>query len=156
MPQDHFLTSSSTLRVVLILGILSLFADTTYEAEQPGPRAAPIHFTAGAHEATVPVQVYAEHIFVPVRVNSGETTWFVLDTGANETVISKPLAEKAGLAFLWETGTEGVVGSTAISTAKDVLLKLPGCGSPNEKRGGSGSFIHATNPRPNGRRTARV
>ncbi len=116
--------SSSTLKFVLILGIVSLFADTTSETEEPGQRKTPIGFAAGAHEATVPVQVSA-HIFVPVRVNK-ETAWFVLDTGANQTVISKPLAEKSGLVFQWEAGTERVVGSTTISMAKNVLLELPG------------------------------
>jgi len=130
MPQDQFLTSSNTVKFVLILGIVSLFADTAYEAEKPEQTAAPIHFAAGAHEATVPVQVYAEHIFVPVQVNGGERTWFLLDTGANATVISKPLAEKAGLAFQWEIGTEGVVGSTGLGMAKNVLLELPGVEVP--------------------------
>lgn len=124
MPRDQLLTSSSALRFALIWGIVSLFAYTTYEAEEPEPRAAPIHFAAGAHESTVPAQVYAEHIFVPVRVNNGETTWFVLDTGSSETVISKPLAEKIGLAFQWETGTGGVIRSMPVSTAKNVLLQL--------------------------------
>lgn len=130
MPQDQSLTSSNTLKFVLILGIVSLFADTTYEAGKPVQTEAPIHFAAGGHEATVPAQVYAEHVFVPVRVNNGETTWFLLDTGANETVISKPLAEKTGLAFQWEIGTEGLVGSTSVSTAKNVLLELPGVEVP--------------------------
>jgi len=125
--------SSTTLRFVLVLGIVGLFADATYEAEEPRQSAAPIHFAAGTHETKVPAQVYAEHLFVPVRVNGGETTWFVLDTGANETVISKPLAEKSGLAFQWETGTAGAVGSTTVSAAKDVLLELPGVEVPTSR-----------------------
>ncbi len=122
--------SSKTLKFVLILGIVSLFARTTYEAEKPRQSTALIHFATGTREATVPAEVYAAHIFVPVRVNRGETTWFVLDTGASETVISKPVAEKTGLAFQWETGTEGVTGSTLVSTAKNVLLQLPGVEVP--------------------------
>ena len=122
--------SSNMPKFILILGIVSLFAETTYEAGKPEQRTAPIHFAAGAHEATVPAQIYAEHIFVPVRVNSRETAWFVVDTGASETVISKPLAEKTGLAFQWETGTEGVVGSTAVSTARNILLEFPGLEIP--------------------------
>lgn len=118
--------SATTLRFVLVLGILALFADTTYEAEEPRQNAAAIHFAAGTHETKVPAQVYADHLFLPVRVNGGETTWFVLDTGSNETVISKPLAEKTGLAFQWESGAGGAVGSTMVSAAKDALLELPG------------------------------
>lgn len=130
MPQDQFLTSVTILKFVLILGIVSLFAETTYEAEKPSQTAAPLHFAAGAHEATVPAQVYAAHIFVPVRVNGGEATWFVLDTGARETVISKPVAEKAGLAFQWQNGSKGRVGLTAVSTAKNVLLDISGLEIP--------------------------
>lgn len=64
------------------------------------------------------VEVYGEQIFLPVRVNDGKTAWFLLDTGANETVISKGLAEETRLTFQGEMGTEGAVASTGVGMAK--------------------------------------
>jgi len=94
--------------------------------ERPAEAAPPIHFSTGTHEATSLVEVYGEYVFIPVRVNGGKTAWFLLDNGANETVVSKTQADIAGLAYEGALGTEGASGSAQVGLAKNVVLNLPG------------------------------
>lgn len=98
--------------------------------EKPEEAAAPIHFAGSAHEVMSPVEVYSEYVFIPVRVSGAEVGWFLLDSGANESVISKPWAERIGLASQGALGTEGAAGSTEVGLAKNLTLGLPGVEVP--------------------------
>ena len=56
---------------------------------------------------TVPVRVLGEKVFVRGKVN-GVTTDFVLDTGAEQTVISRDVARRGGVAAITYTESAGV------------------------------------------------
>ncbi|HEV2689722.1 MAG TPA: aspartyl protease family protein [Bryobacteraceae bacterium] len=103
--------------------------------EKPADIVTRIRFTGGAREVVIPVEVYAEHIFVPVRVNGGETAWFFLDSGAGGSMVSKPWAEKAGLSFGGAMVAQGAAGSAGVALAKNVALSLPGIEVPAETVG---------------------
>jgi len=97
---------------------------------KPAETAAQFHFANGAHQTLVPVEVYGEHIFVPVRVNGGETAWFFLDSGAGGSVVTKTFAAKIGLASDGAMRAVGANGATSLAIAKNVVLGLPGLDLP--------------------------
>jgi outer membrane lipoprotein-sorting protein len=103
--------------------------DTLFK--QPADTAAQIHFAGSEHEAVIPAKLYAQLIFVPVRVNSSETTWFTLDSGAELSFVSKSWAEKIGLPSGGAIAAKGTgVGSANMRLAKDVVLSLSGVQVP--------------------------
>lgn len=52
---------------------------------------------APARGTSVPVQILGNSILVPVVVNGAERVWFLLDTGANVTVIAPALLRRLGV-----------------------------------------------------------
>jgi predicted aspartyl protease len=97
---------------------------------KPTETAAQVHFTNAAHQAVIPVDVYAQHVFVPVRVNGSETAWFFLDSGAGGSVVTKAWAERIGLASEGAMRAVGAAGATSLALAKNVVLTLPGVELP--------------------------
>ncbi len=97
---------------------------------QPAETAAQVHFANATHQAVIPVEVYAQHVFVPVRVNGSETAWFFLDSGAGGSVVTKAWAEKIGLSSEGAMRAVGAAGATSLSLAKNVVLSLPGVELP--------------------------
>ncbi len=97
---------------------------------KPAEDVAQLHFANGAHQAIMPVEVYAQHVFVPVRVNGTETAWFFLDSGAGGTVVTRAWADKIGLPFGGELRGVGAAGSASMALAKNVVLSLPGVDLP--------------------------
>lgn len=98
---------------------------------KPGESAPPVHFADGAGKTVIPAVVYAQHIFVPVRVNGSEAAWFFLDSGAGESVVSRPWAQKAGLAFGGAIRGQGTgAGSATLGMARNVVFDLPGVEVP--------------------------
>ena len=93
---------------------------------KPAETAAQVHFTNAAHQAVIPVEVYAQHIFVPVRVNRTGSAWFFLDSGAGTSVVTKAWADKIGLASEGAMRAVGAAGATSLALAKNVVLGLPG------------------------------
>jgi len=98
--------------------------------QKPGESALPVRFTTGAREAVIPVQIYAEHVLVPVRVNGGEPGWFFLDSGASASMVSKAWAEKIALASSGAMRGGGAAGSAGVAFSKSVVLNLPGIDIP--------------------------
>jgi outer membrane lipoprotein-sorting protein len=98
---------------------------------KPGDTAAPVRFAPGAHEAVIPVEVFLQRVYVPVRVNGGETAWFFLDSGAETSLVSREWAERTGLAAgaRIQVGGSGA-GSTSMGMAEHVVLTLPGVEVP--------------------------
>lgn len=97
---------------------------------KPAETAAQFHFAGATHQTMVPVEVYGEHIFVPVRMNGAETAWFFLDSGAGGSVVTKALASKIGLASDGALRAVGANGATSLAIAKNVVLGLPGLDLP--------------------------
>ena len=98
---------------------------------KPGEEAAPVAFAGGAPQAVIPAEVYSQHVYLPVRVNGRATGWFFVDSGAGESLISKALAEQAGLVVAGGLAGQGTgAGSAALGQAKEVALDLPGVHVP--------------------------
>ena len=103
---------------------------TADQFSKPAEAAAQFHFVDGTHQTVVPVEVYGEHIFVPVRVNGGEAAWFFLDSGAGGSVFTKTFAAKIGLASDGAMRAVGANGATSLAIAKNVVLGLPSLDLP--------------------------
>jgi predicted aspartyl protease len=107
--------------------------NTPFAAElfqKPAETAAQVHFTNGSKQAVIPVETYAQHVFVPARVNGSETGWFFLDSGAGASVVTKAWAEKIGLPWEGAMRAVGAAGATSLALAKNVVLSLPGVEIP--------------------------
>jgi membrane-associated protease RseP (regulator of RpoE activity) len=98
--------------------------------EKPGDSAPAVRFATEARQAEIPVQIYAEHVLLPVRVNGGEPGWFFLDSGASASMVSKAWAEKNALSSAGAVRGDGAAGSTGVAFAKSVVLNLPGVDVP--------------------------
>ena len=57
---------------------------------------------------TVPVRIEHEKVFVTVRINGGRPSEFVLDTGAEQTVVSRDVARRTGVVPITYMQTAGV------------------------------------------------
>jgi hypothetical protein len=97
---------------------------------KPAETAAQVRFTNAAHQAVIPVELYGQHIFVPVRVNGSQTAWFFLDSGAGGSVVTKAWADQIGLASEGAMRAVGAAGATSLALAKNVVLNLPGVELP--------------------------
>ena len=97
---------------------------------KPAETAAQVHFTNGSKQAVIPVEIYAQHVFVPARVNGSETGWFFLDSGAGASVVTKAWAEKIGLSSEGAMRAVGAAGATSLALAKNIVLSLPGVELP--------------------------
>jgi Aspartyl protease len=98
--------------------------------EKPAESATTIHFNGGVHQVVIPVQVFGGAVFVPVHVNNSETGWFLLDSAATMSIISKQFAEKAGVVSEGAMEAQGGANSTTAAYAKNVMLNLPGAYMP--------------------------
>jgi len=97
---------------------------------KPGDGGSAIQFPAEQRSIVIPVEVYAQHVFVPMRISGGEAAWFFLDTGAGTSVVTKVWAERIGLKTEGSLKAVGAAGSQGIAMARNVLLGLPGLDVP--------------------------
>jgi len=69
----------------------------------------PVDFSANTTSTwTVPVRIEKDKVFVRVKVNGGGPIEFVLDTGAEQTVVSRELARRRGVLPITYMPTAGV------------------------------------------------
>lgn len=74
---------------------------------------------------TVPFIYEDARLYVPVRIAGGPVRWFILDTGATQTIIDTAVAREAGLAFSGSSVVDGVgAGSSLQSHASSVHLSV--------------------------------
>jgi len=97
---------------------------------KPTETSAQFKFTNATHQAVIPVEIIAQHVFVPVRVNGTDTRWFFLDSGAGSSVVTKAWAEQIGLASEGAMRAVGAAGTNSLALAKNVVLSLPGVELP--------------------------
>ncbi|MGB6626114.1 MAG: hypothetical protein WBE43_15145, partial [Candidatus Acidiferrales bacterium] len=63
----------------------------------PPPASATIQFALGGNVAQIPVEVADDLVFVPVGVNGGRPSWFLLDTARATSAIDDIRAVALGL-----------------------------------------------------------
>ena len=87
-------------------------------------------------ESVVPVRILTGHmILIPATINRSHASWFILDTGASQTTISKALAQKTklpivGKSSIWGDGeaeysvpvTHAVLQAGNLSVSRDYLM----------------------------------
>src|SRR2546421_1742040 len=93
-------------------------------AQQPPPQTG---FVSDTSALRIPFELSSNVIFLQVRVNGSEPLWFVLDTGADGTLVDSDRAKTLGIKV---SGGDDVGGagqnSVAAGMAKDVSFSLPG------------------------------
>ena len=66
-------------------------------ARNPPPRLPKIHFISGNNAAKIPFELTGNLILLQARLNESAPLWFILDTGATDTVIDSQLAKTLSL-----------------------------------------------------------
>lgn len=98
------------LRVVTLVTTLA-------SAGAPHPEVAPL--------TTLHYQLNDKLLYVPVRVNSGPTLWFAVDSGAPHTVIDAAAARRLKLKIILHGETTGVgKGSIGLQHAAPVNIQI--------------------------------
>jgi Aspartyl protease len=89
--------------------------------------APPTRFALDTSALRIPFELSSNVIFLQVRVNNSQPLWFVLDTGAQLTIIDAERAKLSGIKFSIVGKAEGAGGSPVdAGLAKDVSFSLPG------------------------------
>lgn len=91
----------------------------------PGESRKDYRFTNGVNAENIPFRLSGNHLYIPVTVNCKERYW-ILDTGAGMSVISKEFAEELGLELKGDMKGKGAGGSVDISFATLPSLSLRG------------------------------
>ncbi|HEX9365672.1 MAG TPA: retroviral-like aspartic protease family protein [Vicinamibacterales bacterium] len=75
---------------------------------------------------TVPIRIQREKVMVSVRVNGGPASEFILDTGAEQTILSRSLARKRSVAPVADMQTAGVgdVGLRGLQVGRIDTLEI--------------------------------
>jgi predicted aspartyl protease/Flp pilus assembly protein TadD len=75
---------------------------------------------------TVPIRIEAAKVMVRVRINGGAPSEFVLDTGAEQTVVSRDVARRRGIVPITYTQTAGVgdVGRRGLQVGRIDMLEV--------------------------------
>ena len=95
--------------------------------EKPADQAKDYSFTKGDAARDIPIELNGVHIFMQARVNNSDPLWFVLDTGAEVSVLNTSTAEALGLKLQGKVEGRGAgEGSVDANFVKDVNYELPG------------------------------
>ncbi|MDF9795499.1 hypothetical protein OKW21_000762 [Catalinimonas alkaloidigena] len=84
------------------------------------------HVLAKGTLASVPFELYAEHIFIQLQVNESDPLHFIFDTGAASTVISQQKAERIKLASDGLTSVKTAKGPSLIYYSKRNQVNIGG------------------------------
>jgi Aspartyl protease/PDZ domain len=86
-----------------------------------------VHFTSGKSARRIPFMIAANHIFIQVRVNNSAPSWFVLDSGAGDSVVDRRKAMALKLKLTGEDEGSGIGEKTVeAGLVKGLSLRLPG------------------------------
>jgi Aspartyl protease len=78
--------------------------------------------------ASIPFVLHLNLIYLKVSVNGSEPCWFILDTGAQVTIIDSEAAQRSALKYQNLSGQAGGAGAATLSVAvaSSVSLSLSG------------------------------
>ncbi len=102
-----------------LLSLLFTFASSAWA----GPT---LHFASKDGVAHVPFIFDGNHIFVQVTLADGKSADFLVDTGADFTLLNARFARAAGIVGKGESDIHSASGSVSMSNAPDQKLRLPG------------------------------
>jgi len=115
---------------LIFLLSLSLLVDAQHSkrkkvARNPPPRLAKTHFISGNNALKIPFELTGNLILLQARLNDSMPSWFILDTGATDTVIDSQLAKTLRLKALGRTVETGGAGTATALIFRGASLKLP-------------------------------
>src|SRR5438105_143333 len=91
----------------------------------PSPRPPKVRFISGNSSLKIPFELSNNLILVPARVNDSAPLWFILDTGATDSVIDSQLAKTLSLKVIGRTLGTGGAGTATALIFRGTTLKLP-------------------------------
>jgi predicted aspartyl protease len=84
-------------------------------------------FTSGFSARDIPFELNSNHIYVQAMLNGKGPLWFILDTGAGATVLSREKAEELGLPLQGNLEGRGAgEASVDVALVPSVSFELPG------------------------------
>jgi Aspartyl protease/PDZ domain len=92
-------------------------------------------FASGRSATAIPFNFENEHIMLECRVNDSEPIWFMLDTGANSTIINKPRLGDFGLESFGASSVNGGGGSTDFAFTRVAKLAVGGVELRDQRNG---------------------
>ncbi|MGB7923142.1 MAG: aspartyl protease family protein [Pyrinomonadaceae bacterium] len=97
------------MRRIVLMMLLAVSVSTVAQAQPGRARPNQSHVAAAVQSVhRIPFEFYANHIYVEVRVNGSQSSWFILDSGAPDTYITEEQAKALGLKL---GGSLGVTGT---------------------------------------------
>lgn len=98
----------------------------------PDDDAADFRFADGGTSAVIPIEIPDRHIYLAVEIGGMEAT-FILDTGAERTVISAELVDRLGLGRLGTAMAQGISGPQEYSIVAVQELRIGGVSLIDQK-----------------------
>jgi outer membrane lipoprotein-sorting protein len=99
---------------------------------RPEPAVSDFRFTNGRKFSSMPLDVVGNAIFVQAQINNSAPQWFILDTGANATLIDARRVRALGLKSAGKVGASVTGGSTEVTFTKGVTFTVPGAKLMNQ------------------------
>ena len=126
----EFRVRLSKLSLLIFLLLLSTQVDAQQAKRKkidrnPSPRPAQVRFISGNSSLKIPFELSSNLILLRARVNDSAPLWFILDTGADSTVIDTQLAKALGLKARGREVSTGSAGTATALIFKGNSLKLP-------------------------------
>ena len=120
---------SNFISLILLLSVSS-HVDAQHSkrnkvARNPPPRPPKVHFISGNNALKIPFELTGNLVLVQARFNNSPQLWFIVDTGATDTVIDSQLAKQLRLKAVGRTVGTGSAGTATALIFKGTSLKLP-------------------------------
>ena len=125
---------SSIGPLILVLSLLSQVAaqhPKRHKARTPHPPPPMVRFISGNNSLKIPFDLTGNLILVQARFNDSEPLWFIVDTGATDSVIDSHLAKSLSLRPVGRTVGTGGAGTATAQIFKGNSLKLPNIEASN-------------------------
>lgn len=124
--------SESTMLVRSVVAAADAGA-TGFQRPASGPK--DYRFDAGRTAAGIPFNFENDHLMVHGQVNGRTALWFMLDTGAEETIINKPRMAELGLTPFGASTISGGGNSTDFAFTEVGTLRIGGVELLNQRDG---------------------
>lgn len=110
-------------KLVFVLSAILLSANSLCAQKASAPA---YRFSSGQSALGIPFELHNNLIFVRTRANDSAPLWFLVDSGAEVSVIKRSRAEALGLQFEGKGSTDASGGSVDFVNVAGVTLGLPG------------------------------
>src|SRR5205807_453421 len=102
-----------------------------HRARNSHPPPPKVRFISGNNSLKIPFELTGDLILLQARFNDSEPLWFIVDTGATDSVIDSQLAKTLSLKAVGRTVGTGGAGTATAQIFKGNSLKLPNIEASN-------------------------